>query len=729
MPELPPSYEGTQNDDQTRSVDLVPIEPSIKEGTFLVASPYGPGASAPLDRYPPSVITDPSIFGDHRIPNWLTCNEGSWDGSPFPVFEYQWTSDGVDIPGATGKQWLTDLAYENTVIRCRVRGYSRFGEVIVTSSNSIAIERIEAVNVMEEDFATVSGIGAELAQTVQNFRLGYITGRGAEKAQTMMDEQIYYFTGRAADTRLDLNDMKLMWIQGLQSENRLMNLVSDLGVVNQEKRTALFPGYPQPLKILNPGAELGSLGWTTTGSAVTYANNPVPHEGERFFFGGLSGTNLATFSQDIPIDPAHFADVDNGDTFMELYWRQRSDEGSDQVNIYLDFLDASGGVVGFYAGPGRWAAPSSFWFFRSFTDAAIPANTRSIRMTIEFYNANHATNPHNRGMVDSLQANIRKGSQILARDYGPDFPYLRLRFVEEGTYSGAALNELEFGDLSTGGTNLATGGTPLAGSEGLGSSAANAFSGDTTAGDFWAGAENAIADGSSWIGYHFPSSVSPESLTIHGRLGPAANQMGTAWYLEGSQDGSYWVKIQKFNDSEVWENSENRTYEVLQVPQDYGIPAVGSISNGSSRAVKGNIYRMKARLDLTNVKITFSLANLSGRLIIARLEPEKKAIQEILYDEVVVTSGSPGTEILPLNPVVPVEVDDDILIAFARTDGTATSTAGVDVVSGGPPVLDMAAADFVSGWYLDTNDLGVGDVPKSTVDTFLFAIDFQANVF
>lgn len=729
MPELPPSYEGTQNDDQMRSVDTVPIEPSIKEGTFLIASTYGPGASAPLDRYPPSVLVDPYISGDHRIPNWLTVHDGAWDGSPYPKFEYQWTSDGVDIPGATGKQWLSDLAYENTVIRCRVRGYSRFGEVTVTSSNSISIERIEAVNVMEEDFSLVSGLGAELAQTVQNFRLSYLTGLGAETAQTMLDKQIYYLTGRAADGRLDTNDMKLMYLQGLPAEQRLMNLVSDVAVINTTPATPLVSGMPQPLKILNPGAELGVLGWTLNGSLTTSSGNPAAYEGNRYFYGGNNGSTLTTAHQDLEFAPEHYADIDAGNTFMEGHWRQRSRNGIDQVNVYLEFFDGSGTSIGLYDGPGLWAAPSVIWFHRYFQHAPIPVGARSVRLTMEFFNANGATNANNEGMLDDLQAFIRKDGVLDPRDFGPDFSYLRVRFTEAGTYSGVALNELEFGDAPSGGTDLATGGVALSGSEGLGTSADNAFSDDLSAGNFWAGAEGAVDRDSAWIGYNFPAAVTPNSLTIHARRGPTANQMGTVWYLEGSDDGQRWTKIQRFADYNVWGNEESRIYEVFRTTQFFGISVPETVGHSTGNATKGNVFLMDGRMNITNVRIQYTDGGTSGKILIAKLEPEVDAIQEVLYESGTVTSSGPGPVVTALTQSVPVEVDDRILIAFVRTDGTGTTSAGINQVSGGAEGFSMDLARFAKTWSKDLTNPSIGTIPLSTSTNQLFAIDFQAEVF
>ena len=44
----PNPYNGGQDNDLTRSIDNVHIEPSIREGLFLVSSLYGKDASRPL---------------------------------------------------------------------------------------------------------------------------------------------------------------------------------------------------------------------------------------------------------------------------------------------------------------------------------------------------------------------------------------------------------------------------------------------------------------------------------------------------------------------------------------------------------------------------------------------------------------------------------------------------------------------------------------------------------
>ena len=164
-------YNGGQDDDRTRSIDNVHIEPSIREGVHLVPSLYGKDASRPLYRFTVTNIVPPFITGDSKIPNVLTCNLGQWAGSPTPLFDFQWMSNGADIPGAKSQTWLSDIAYDNTVITCEVRGYNFLGEVYALTSNSIAISIIEPIEIGRMDFFTMSGLPQDKLLTLQTERM------------------------------------------------------------------------------------------------------------------------------------------------------------------------------------------------------------------------------------------------------------------------------------------------------------------------------------------------------------------------------------------------------------------------------------------------------------------------------------------------------------------------------------------------------------------------------
>ena len=214
----PIDYQGGQDDDQTRAIDVVHIEPSIREGLFLVSSLYGRDASAPIRRYPPVNMTPPYLTGDPQIPSILTCNTGQWDASPAAVFAFQWMANGEDIPGANSQTWLSTEEYDNTVITCEVRAYTYLGEDYELTSNSIAISLIEPEEVHDLDMHAVSGLNLTGKLIERSPRNLVVTGVGALNRTDVVRSVSYFTTGVGALKRDDVNAMYLPAISGLERE-------------------------------------------------------------------------------------------------------------------------------------------------------------------------------------------------------------------------------------------------------------------------------------------------------------------------------------------------------------------------------------------------------------------------------------------------------------------------------------------------------------------------------
>jgi hypothetical protein len=139
---------------------------------------------------------------------------------------------------------------------------------------------------------------------------------------------------------------------------------------------------------------------------------------------------------------------------------------------------------------------------------------------------------------------------------GTQAQYWRLIFTELGSFPGSALSELEWYS-TVGGANIATGGTPIAGNSEFGGSAAEAYDGDKTT-SFWAC--NGIGE-DSWIGYNFGSPVAIKQFEITSRDGSDGNQVGNAWRLQYSSNGTDWETLKSYSDYDAWSASESRKYE------------------------------------------------------------------------------------------------------------------------------------------------------------------------
>ena len=148
--------------------------------------------------------------------------------------------------------------------------------------------------------------------------------------------------------------------------------------------------------------------------------------------------------------------------------------------------------------------------------------------------------------------------------------YWRLKGTVSGTFNGGALSEIEFYS-TTGEDNIATGGTPSAGSEAFGGLAIYAFDGadETVNGTMWAGASGAIAAGTSWVAYDFGSPVQIDSFKIWPRSSVNSNQMWDEWDLEWSDDGVSWTLWESFADATGWTGGAAKEFEVTA-----GLPPV-----------------------------------------------------------------------------------------------------------------------------------------------------------
>jgi hypothetical protein len=164
-------------------------------------------------------------------------------------------------------------------------------------------------------------------------------------------------------------------------------------------------------------------------------------------------------------------------------------------------------------------------------------------------------------MPAAFWSNVRSdGGNIRAYSTKRTAQHWRLKGTLAGSFNGGALGEIEF-YAALGGTSIATGGTPSAGSAAFGGTAAAAFDGNKVSG-IWAGASGAISAGTSWVAYDFGSPVSITSFELTGRNSSDANQMWDGWDLEYSEDNVTWVTLESYSDATAWTAGESRTYEV-----------------------------------------------------------------------------------------------------------------------------------------------------------------------
>jgi hypothetical protein len=93
----------------------------------LVVDPQ-PGTAPPQQSAPGSVI------GNARVGAKLTCQAGTWSGSPSVV--YQWLRNGEEIASATASTYTVTVADVGTVIECRVTATNTGGRVVALDAGN-----------------------------------------------------------------------------------------------------------------------------------------------------------------------------------------------------------------------------------------------------------------------------------------------------------------------------------------------------------------------------------------------------------------------------------------------------------------------------------------------------------------------------------------------------------------------------------------------------------------
>lgn len=762
-------YLGTQDDDQTRSIDLVHIEPSIREGTKLVSSLYGSDASAPLYRFPPQNTFAPYLTGSPQIPNLLTCNSGQWSASPAAKLYYQWMADGADIPGATNQTWLSTTDYADAVITCEVRGANYLGQSYALTSNSISITLTQPIEIEEVTFSWVSGISANKHQTIQDDRLVITTGMSAVGRMDLTRAVAYFTTGISAENRQDLNAMNLGFITGLPQENALSILERDysVAVISRTLGEPLVAGEYQTLPLKNPEAEMGIYGWEMFG-AVSFerqgSNSGVSNTNGYSWNGGedvdSENQNIpySYIYQDVPVYEPHEDDIDADEVSLNVVWYQYSAENADQANIRLAFYAANGDLISLDSGPGLWASPNDIFFRREY-DCAIPALTRTIRIYAEF---NLQLGTDNDAQIDSIQMNIWKGDKPATRLRGPDFNMWRLRFLQARTWSGGALSELEFrsspGSLDL--TDSIAGNGPIFGSAGLGTANANAAFDNQRNTSYWAGGENSIAENKSWIGYDFDTAVRPEAVEITARPGSDALQVPKSFIIEGSDDGVLWTPVHNVPEviaGPAYNTGERREILIPKGTIDFwrNHPDIGNVSyirnafGADDYVGKGNVFLCHSRINVTHLSVLLQNQTLAFdyRMQIARVTGQKTGqngfgmISEVL--ETIDTTSPSGSDVwgwhdFALSDTYEFEVGDYFLVRFYDTDvlsnpvqATEGRTVYIDTWDGLDQYSLRQVAEIISPWNKGSMDLNIGDVnPTTAGGTFApWALDFKGNVF
>ncbi len=106
----------------------------VGPGTTATPPPTSGGSSAA----PPTLSGAPSISGTPLPGSTLTCQPGSWTGSP-TGFTYGWSRNGNPIAGATGSTYVVQIADEAATITCTVVARNATGSSKPATSPGVVI--------------------------------------------------------------------------------------------------------------------------------------------------------------------------------------------------------------------------------------------------------------------------------------------------------------------------------------------------------------------------------------------------------------------------------------------------------------------------------------------------------------------------------------------------------------------------------------------------------------
>lgn len=754
----PPLYAGGQDDDRTRSIDLVHIEPSIREGLFLVSSLYGPGASAPVNRFPPTFAVQPFINGSNLIPATLICEPGKVVASPAAVFTYQWMRNGVDIAGATNQTYTTSLVDDGTTITCEVRAVNPFGEDYGLT-NSLNVSLIEPVEIRDYKIAAISGREINQQIITHNEVHNVVTGVAALSRLDVQNQSLYLTTGISSILCQDINTMLIHTVTGLEAEGAITTYSMDgISVINFEDEQTFVEGVRVPVNLKNNDAELGLAGWTIDGSArwITGSLSNPSYEGDTYWEGGANvhsgGSNIpyTQVYQDVEMFEPWWVDIDAGTTNIEWSWYQSSLSNLDLANVKLAFLDINRNVISAVDPQSMWAGPQAGYWVQIDHEVPIPPNTRFIRFIQEYA---LISGTHANGRIDYIQGWIRKGAKPTFTDVGPTADKWRIRFTRANSYPGCSLSELEFRPIS-GGADAATGGTPLFGSEGNGGLAVYAFD-DLRNTGYWAGEQSGVANGTAWIGYDFPVPIRPAELDVTLRSGNGALEFGRDFYVEMSDDGNNWYKVQFYRNWPIAAPLPTQQQIQIEVLPTGPFPVTRSLrpnmqylrqtSNIDDFSTKGVVFRAKVRMEITHVSFGAigSLVDWDGMIYIAKAAYQNgrwmiRSLQESVTFTIPNAGGVSVFHEFTLPNPVQYDVDEFFAIMVTDFDAATASISAGEGRIGFFNVNELVLSDgttwrenkYTSRWgSIHRNDLipSAGDFDEGV--TYLdYAVDFRGNI-
>jgi hypothetical protein len=120
----------------TQEADAIDTGTLVRNSTTNVTSVWNGVAfvtgTDPAAGVAPVNTVVPTITGTLTAGQTLTVGNGTWTGTPTPLFTYQWFKGGVAVAGATASTFVA----QSGVITATVTGHNGYGNVVATTIGS-----------------------------------------------------------------------------------------------------------------------------------------------------------------------------------------------------------------------------------------------------------------------------------------------------------------------------------------------------------------------------------------------------------------------------------------------------------------------------------------------------------------------------------------------------------------------------------------------------------------
>lgn len=94
------------------------------------------GASVPAA---PANIVQPSLVGNGAVGSVVTCNQGTWSGSPSPTFSYDFRVNGISVQSGASNTYKPLIGDDTKTLTCLVTATNTQGSASEGTSNSLVI--------------------------------------------------------------------------------------------------------------------------------------------------------------------------------------------------------------------------------------------------------------------------------------------------------------------------------------------------------------------------------------------------------------------------------------------------------------------------------------------------------------------------------------------------------------------------------------------------------------